>query len=82
MPSYPAFLHPLFIRLLRSPHWTPVKLEKKQFLVEINRLTDKTWQSWKKWVASTLADKPAESGTVSWLRVRCLRQSTQGVTHG
>jgi len=41
-------------------------------------LAEKTGRSWSDWVATELGGKPPGIGAASWLRVRCLIQSTQG----
>jgi hypothetical protein len=48
------------------------------FWLAIDRLAEKTGRTWSEWAVTELAGKPAGIGAASWLRVRCLIQSTQG----
>jgi len=48
------------------------------FWQAIDRLAEKTGIAWSEWVATELTGKPEGIGAASWLRVRCLVQSTKG----
>ena len=70
------------LKHLKAPHGqTTIKLET-EFWSAITMLAEKAGQSWQQWALVALADKPAGTGAVSWLRVQCLTQSIQGATHG
>ena len=77
LPSSPCFPCLPVLRHVSAPHRTTIKLEGEFWLV-IDRLADKTGRNWSAWVATELTDKPVNIGAASWLRVRCLIQSTQG----
>lgn len=80
MPLPPASLpYPCLpaLRHIAAPHRTTVKLEN-EFWQAIDRLAEKTGRNWSEWVATELTGKPVGIGAASWLRVRCLIQSTQG----
>ena len=68
--------HRQSIKHVKAPHRTTVRLES-EFWTAIELLAKKTGQSWREWVATELVNKPAGTGAASWLRVRCLIQSTQ-----
>ena len=76
-PSPPLPPHLPAIRHIAAPHRTTVRLERV-FWLAIDRLAEKTGHTWSEWVATELTGKPAGTGAASWLRVRCLIQSTQG----
>lgn len=66
---------------LRHVLSTSLRLESA-FWVAIDRLAGDRGLSWREWVTSELADKPAYANASSWLRVRCLLQSCRGNNHG
>ena len=68
--------HRQSIKHVKAPHRTTVRLES-EFWTAIELLAKKTGQSWREWVATELVNKPPGTGAASWLRVRCLIQSTQ-----
>jgi len=70
-PCLPALIH------IAAPHRTTLKLESAFWLV-IDMLAAQTGRTWSEWVATELTGKPDGIGAASWLRVRCLIQSTQG----
>jgi len=70
-PCIPALRH------FAAPHRTTIRLES-EFWAAIDMLAEKTGRSWSDWVATELGSKPPGTGAASWLRVRCLIQSTQG----
>lgn len=76
LPSLPPYLPAL--RHLAAPHRTTIRLERA-FWLAIDRLAAKTGHTWSEWVATELTGKPDGIGAASWLRVRCLIRSTQGV---
>jgi len=71
LPCFPALRH------IAAPHRTTIRLEC-EFWAAIDMLAEKTGRSWSEWVATELDGKPPGTGAASWLRVRCLIQSTQG----
>jgi len=71
LPCLPALRH------IAAPHRTTVRLES-EFWTAIDLLAEKAGRNWSDWVATELGDKPPGTGAASWLRVRCLIQSTQG----
>jgi len=71
LPCIPALRH------IAAPHRTTIRLEC-EFWAAIDMLAEKTGRSWSDWVATELGGKPPGTGAASWLRVRCLIQSTQG----
>ena len=75
--SPPLSPHLPAIRHIAAPHRTTVRLERV-FWLAIDRLAEKTGRTWSEWAVTELAGKPAGIGAASWLRVRCLIQSTQG----
>lgn len=70
-PCLPSLIH------IAAPHRSTVRLECA-FWKAIDMLAEKTGRNWSEWVATELADKPVGIGAASWLRVRCLIQSTKG----
>lgn len=69
------------LRHIAAPHRTMVKLEN-EFWRAIDRLAEKTGRNWSEWVATELTGKPKGANAASWLRVRCLIDSTKGGQHG
>lgn len=78
MPPPPLPLSPCLpsLRHISSPHRTTIKLESS-FWAVIDLLAEKTGRTWSEWVATELMGKPVDTGAASWLRVRCLIQSTK-----
>ena len=76
-PPPSSFPCPPALRHIAAPHRTTVRLER-EFWLAIDRLAEKTGRTWSDWVATELTDKPVATGAASWLRVRCLIQTTQG----
>jgi len=68
------FIHAL--RLIAAPHRTTVKLEN-EFWLAIDLLAEKTGRNWSDWVVTELTGKPMGANAASWLRVRCLINSTK-----
>lgn len=66
------------LRHVRLPHRTTIRLER-QFWAQFELLANKTGRSWRELVELELATKPAGHGAASWLRIRCLQLTQEGI---
>jgi hypothetical protein len=81
MKRNPCIMPTCNLKHIRAPNLTTIRL-KEMFLAQIDKLAKKAGQPWQEWAVNELANLLERLSTASWLRVRCLIQSSKGANHG